>query len=883
MVRNQDSQAVLTGKRILAGERKTPVEVLDLVKKELKKERAFGLARKLLGRCAEDPQVRGNADLRVKIAQQRALCTYKDPDLPVDEKLDQALSILQADADLACTTDRETLGQAGAICKRKWECSGQEAHLEQSLAYYNHGYLHGTTEDYGWTGINAAYVLEVLADRESVATGDGTQVGTTGGLRRTRAREIRREIVTRLLPFYDDPKNSWLRNEWWFLVTLAEAYFGLDEFHQASEWLFRANALPGVPDWEQESTARQLASLLILKRKISADTALAAHECLREFLGNDSAIDSVIRGKIGLALSGGGFRASLFHIGMLARLAELNLLRSVEFLSCVSGGSIIGAYYYLEVRKLLKTKRDEEIAPQDYIDIVHRIEARFLAGVQRNIRTRILADWLNGVKMIFAPDYSRTKRAGELYESELYAQVDDGGNSSARWLNELTMNPKGEGTAFKPKDHNWRRANKVPILILNATALNTGHNWQFTATWMGEPPGTIDTRIDANYRLRRMYYEDAPPGSERIRLGYAVAASACVPGIFEPLPLTHLYERESVPTEHTGKRWASVQPIVRLVDGGVHDNQGVSALLDQGCNVLLVSDASGQMNSQDFPKSGMLAVPLRSNSILQARIREAQYRDVAMRRRSGLLRGLMFIHLKQDLEMDPVDWIDCQDPSMRVTPRPLTTYGVQREIQRRLAGIRTDLDSFSDAEALSLMCSGYLMTTKVLEEGTSLEFAFLGAPRQAWDFLKVESLMKQPGDDNPLLRRLRAADKLFLKAWLLSPRLKLIGGAIAAATLIALGWITWKFWGTALVSLTVGEALFLVSSAALSLIGLDWVFKAINYRKTVEQVLIGIGLTFVGVFLARLHLCVFDRIFLRNGSRECLLAEADRSRTHGCP
>lgn len=31
--------------------------------------------------------------------------------------------------------------------------------------------------------------------------------------------------------------------------------------------------------------------------------------------------------KLGLALSGGGFRASLFHIGVLARLAERDLLR----------------------------------------------------------------------------------------------------------------------------------------------------------------------------------------------------------------------------------------------------------------------------------------------------------------------------------------------------------------------------------------------------------------------------------------------------------------------------------------------------------------------------------------------------------------------------
>jgi len=64
--------------------------------------------------------------------------------------------------------------------------------------------------------------------------------------------------------------------------------------------------------------------------------------------------------KFGLALSGGGFRASLFHIGVLAKLAELDVLRRVEVLSCVSGGSIIGAHYYLQLRETLETTELEK-------------------------------------------------------------------------------------------------------------------------------------------------------------------------------------------------------------------------------------------------------------------------------------------------------------------------------------------------------------------------------------------------------------------------------------------------------------------------------------------------------------------------------------------
>jgi NAD(P)H-hydrate epimerase len=94
-----------------------------------------------------------------------------------------------------------------------------------------------------------------------------------------------------------------------------------------------------------------------------------------------------------------------------------------------------------------------------------------------------------------------------------------------------TIHPKlakgGQWTDFAPRNHNWRREAKAPILILNAAALNTGHNWQFTASWMGEPPAGTDARIDANYRLRRAYYGDLPKGRRSIRLGHAVA-----PGLF---------------------------------------------------------------------------------------------------------------------------------------------------------------------------------------------------------------------------------------------------------------------------------------------------------------------------------------------------------------
>ena len=50
--------------------------------------------------------------------------------------------------------------------------------------------------------------------------------------------------------------------------------------------------------------------------------------------------DGVLVTKIGLALSGGGFRAAIFHAGILLRLADEGLLESISGLSTVSGGSL---------------------------------------------------------------------------------------------------------------------------------------------------------------------------------------------------------------------------------------------------------------------------------------------------------------------------------------------------------------------------------------------------------------------------------------------------------------------------------------------------------------------------------------------------------------
>lgn len=856
----EQAKAIIRGKE-------APVSLVLELEATLRGDRKFAIARKMLQCVAEtDESLVHDRPLRLSVAQKLALCTYKDMDLPSDQKLKDALSILEKEEDLASTRNQETLGLAGAIHKRMWELSAQQRDLETSLGYYYRGYEQGIG-DYGYTAINAAFVMDLLADIES-ATAQPAAITAAIDQRWRLAREIRCSLAKQLPPLEKDKGTKW-----WFLVTLGEAYFGLDDWDQAEVWFAKARNVPGVPDWEQESTARQMAALLTIKENVAQRSGTIinkrASDVLLKFLGdNDAALGSVARGKVGLALSGGGFRASLYHIGVLAKLAELDLLRHVEYLSCVSGGSIVGAHFYLEVRKLLQDKPDKQIDKQDYIQIVRRLEKDFYDGVRTNIRTRIAAEWLTNVKMIFWPGYSRTMRAGELYEKMIYSKVDDGLGDKPRWLNELKIQPKDEKDGFSPKDNNWRRSAKVPILMLNATTLNTGHNWQFTATWMGEPPGGIDTEVDANYRLRRMYYTEAPKKHQRVRLGYAVGASACVPGLFEPLAMLDLYERDGP----AGK--AKVRPVVRLVDGGVHDNQGVAALLEQGCSVLLVSDASGQMAELDFPASGMLGVPLRANSILQSRVRVSQFEQLDSRRRGGLLRGLMFIHLKKDLDIMPVDWLETDEPSPSPKPRTLTAYGVLPAIQRQLAAIRTDLDSFSESEAYALMASGYAMTGHALSKGTPLGFKIPKASQASWTFLDIGPRMSDKDKAVPLLRQLGVADALVFKVWFLVRRLQILAGlfAVALVCLLVYGAIAW--WSNVIVRPTVGNVFVVLLAMALSLLGFGLTAKLVNYRKTANEILIGFGMATFGFLAARLHLHVFDRLFLWQGSLKAL----DRSK-----
>jgi hypothetical protein len=76
-------------------------------------------------------------------------------------------------------------------------------------------------------------------------------------------------------------------------------------------------------------------------------------------------------------------------------------------------------------------------------------------------------------------------------------------------------------------------------------------------------------------------------------------------------------------------------------------------------------------------------------------------------------------------------------------------YGIRKEAQELVAGIRTDLDSFSEVEADALMTSGYRMTEHYLPK-----VEVLPTHRQEpwdWDFLAIERVLRDARPPTPAI------------------------------------------------------------------------------------------------------------------------------------
>ena len=197
------------------------------------------------------------------------------------------------------------------------------------------------------------------------------------------------------------------------------------------------------------------------------------------------------RAKLGLALAGGGFRASLFHLGVLWRMAELDLLRYVEVLSTVSGGSIIGALYVLLLKRDLD--RHGSLSRDQYVSLVQELCERLVRGVQENLRTRLFWSPVALFRMIVTP-YGMAHHMGRLYDRHLYRGILPG--AAVTHLRDLLIKPAERkipdleaynAAEAQPSSNAAGQFSRVPRLILNATTLNSGGPFQFTSVELGDP------------------------------------------------------------------------------------------------------------------------------------------------------------------------------------------------------------------------------------------------------------------------------------------------------------------------------------------------------------------------------------------------------------
>jgi NTE family protein len=236
---------------------------------------------------------------------------------------------------------------------------------------------------------------------------------------------------------------------------------------------------------------------------------------------------------IALALSGGGFRAMLFHAGALVRLNELGILSRVARISSVSGGSIASGYLACVWNKL--GAPNAAGAFEKFKEIY--VEPILGFGRQKIDVTDILIGFL--------PWTSAANQVAATYDKFLFHKISLQGIPDS------------------------------PRFVFCATNLQTGVLWRFSKPYAGD------------YIMGRMEKPDLP-------LSKAVVASSAFPPFLSPLVLE--LPKGSFgdwPGQAAGaggiKDIAPYRARILLSDGGVYDNHGLEPIQKRYMTIL-VSD-----------------------------------------------------------------------------------------------------------------------------------------------------------------------------------------------------------------------------------------------------------------------------------------------------
>jgi len=365
---------------------------------------------------------------------------------------------------------------------------------------------------------------------------------------------------------------------------------------------------------------------------------------------------------IAISLSGGGYRAMLFHVGSLWRLAQLNILTAqrhttassagepiqlgaLQRISSVSGGSIAAAQLALHWQELAQAAPDrrDAIYRSAIVDPIRRLARISLAGYDLAGIVRVLAS-------IILPG-SVNRHLANAYARHLYGKAT---------LRDLPESPR---------------------FVLNASNLQSGALWRFSRPYV------------ADWRVGKMMR------TEKVSIAEAVAASSAFPPILAPADFRFDpadYEPGSgAPGEDNLQRPPfTTRP--RLVDGGVYDNLGLETTYKR-FRTLLVSNGGAPFDPA--PKVARNWVSLGSRVI------------GLMNHQVGSLRKRLLVAAFERQERHGAFWDIEQD--IRVH-RCADALPCPSEQTRLLAALPTDLAAKDEATQMRLINWGYAVADAAL-------------------------------------------------------------------------------------------------------------------------------------------------------------------------
>lgn len=270
---------------------------------------------------------------------------------------------------------------------------------------------------------------------------------------------------------------------------------------------------------------------------------------------------------VALCLSGGGYRAMLFHAGAIVRLNEMALLRKLSRVSSVSGGSITAGILGMNWKKL--NFDDAEVA----INLIEML----IEPVQLMASTTIdRGSILGGV---FLPG-SVSDRIVSNYQDALFSHAT---------LQDLPTDAEG------------------PRFVINATSVQSG----------------------ALVRMSRPYLADYRVGvihNPTVLLAEAVAASSAFPPFLSPAEID-VDPRDFEPDKRCDLQHEPYTDTMVLTDGGVYDNLGIETAWKR-YKTILVSDGGGKMQADPEPDGNWAQHSKRILDIIDNQVRSLRKRQI---------------------------------------------------------------------------------------------------------------------------------------------------------------------------------------------------------------------------------------------------------------